>query len=260
MGAWVDTIFTGERLTTKTAEPMISTEKHDAVKQFMLTVTVPILCDTPKGVDHIGTGTLFEIGDRSFLVTARHNFDNQEAKHFAVPNNPIDSDLQTLGRFVLHKPDNEAIDVAVLELLESTTIDAVKKGWRLLKPENAAIASPEGVFLLCGYPSERIRVHDGRLVGTLLLAYTARLKEVPKAEKPVDGRLDLFFHHGTEPTDLTGKPISGPHLRGTSGSSVWEYYESAANRSGRLNPHCESSAFNRHSEGVSTSVPKAGNL
>ena len=76
---------------------MISADKHDAVDQFMRKVTVPIFCDTPNGVDHIGTGTLFEIGDRYFLVTARHNFDNQEAKHFAIPNNPTDSDLHSLA-------------------------------------------------------------------------------------------------------------------------------------------------------------------
>ena len=207
----------------------ISDVKHEAVKQFLRKVTVPILCDTPKGIDHIGTGTLFEIDNKYFLITAQHIFENFNAKDLSIPNNPTDSDLQTLGRFVLHKPSCEAIDIAVLQLQESRTIDTVKKGWRLLKPENAAPASPEGAFLLCGYPSQRITVHGGRLAGTLLIAYTARLGEMPKeAKQPVDPHLDLFFRHDTNPTDLDGQPIAGPHLGGTSGCSIWEYYESAS--------------------------------
>jgi hypothetical protein len=205
---------------------MISTEKAAAVKQFMLKVTVPIFCDTRNGVDHVATGTLFEIDGKCFLVTARHVFDSQEAEHFSIPYNPFSSQLNTLGRFILHKPDHEAIDIAVLELQEEATIDAVKEGWHLLKPQLAAIAAPTGLFLLCGYPSQGMTLTGGKFEGSLMMVYTARMGDIPSdADPPVDGRLDLFFHHSTNATGIDGKPSLTPHLGGTSGASIWQYYE-----------------------------------
>jgi hypothetical protein len=205
---------------------MISAEKQNVVAQFMLRVTIPILCKRSKGIDHIATGTLFEIDDCYYLVTAAHVFDDWNAKNFTIPNDPNGSNLRPLGRFILHKFSEEAIDIAVLELQDSATINAVKKGWVLLKPAHTALASPEGVFILAGYPSEWIKVADQRLTGTLITAYTVRLNEVPEdASEPIHTRLDLFFHHAKEATDANGKPLPSPDLGGTSGSSVWEYYE-----------------------------------
>jgi hypothetical protein len=205
---------------------MIDAEKAAAIKQLMLNVTVPIFCKKREGIDHVSTGTLFEIEDRYFLVTARHVFDDQEVKDFSIPYNPVRSQLYTLGRFMLHKPDNDAIDVAVLEIQEERTIDAIKKGWRLLKPGTAAIAAPKGIFMLCGYPSQRMSLTSETVSGSLIMAYTTRLDEVPSdAEGPIDERLDLFFHHATNAADMHGRPSLIPHLGGTSGASVWQYYE-----------------------------------
>jgi hypothetical protein len=209
----------------KTHADMIDVDKKLAIEQFMLRVTIPIFCRTARGIS-TGTGTLFEIGDECFLVTARHIFDNLEAEHWEIPDNPTDARSLALGRFVLHRPTDEAIDIAVLELQENNTIDAIRKGWRLLTPEHAAIASPQGTFLLCGYPSERLQMSKGRLCGSPISGYTERLKEVPEnAEAPVDERLDLFFHHNTQATNISGELISTPRLGGTSGSSFWEYNE-----------------------------------
>jgi len=145
---------------------VVSPEIMRAIEQFTLKVTVPILYDDRQGIDHIGTGTLFETDDRHFLVTARHLFDGRSAEHCAVPYNPIDSkDFHTLGHLELHKaidPPGLEIDIAVLELLEPTTIDAIRRGWRLLKPEHSAIASAQGTFLLCGYPSKRTNTNRPR--------------------------------------------------------------------------------------------------
>ncbi len=204
---------------------MISPEKQEALEHFLLKVTVPIFCKNPNNVDHIATGTLFEVNGKYYLVTARHIFDDPQARDFAIPTSPNDTEMRRLGHFVLHKWSAEEIDVAVLELQEDATIDAVQKGWMVLNPRHAAIASPQGVFLLCGYPSGFMTVSGQCAGGKLFKGYTARLNEIPQdAKRPVDDRLDLFFHHATE---VHGSPIFSPHLRGTSGSSVWEYFELA---------------------------------
>jgi hypothetical protein len=168
-------------------------------------------------------------------------FRKSEVRNFTIPTDPKVSNFKRLGRHILYWPDNEAIDIAVLEILETSTVDVIKKGWRLLNPEqHSAIASPQGTFLLCGYPSEWAKIIGQRFRGTQLIAYTARLKEVPKnAVSPVDERMDLFFRHTTNGGDLrprnANQPIHGGHapmsppnnLGGTSGASVWEYYHLA---------------------------------
>jgi hypothetical protein len=221
---------------------MIPAEMLRAVEQFMLKVTIPILYHTSQGLDHIATGTLFETCDRYFLVTARHAFENPKVKNFTIPTDPKVSNFKRLGRHILYWPEDEAMDIAVLEILETSTIDVIKKGWRLLNPEqHSAVASPQGTFLLCGYPSEWVKIVGQRFRGTQLIAYTTRLKEVPKnAVSPIDERMDLFFRHTTSGQDLrprnADQPIRGGHaptpppnkLAGTSGSSVWEYYQLAS--------------------------------
>jgi hypothetical protein len=172
-------------------------------------------------------------------VTARHAFENPKVRNFTIPTDPKVSNFKRLGRHILYWPDDEAVDIAVLEILETSTIDVIKKGWRLLIPEqHSAIASPQGTFLLCGYPSEWAKIIGQRFRGTQLIAYTTRLKELPKdAVSPVDERMDLFFRHTTNGRDLrprnADQPIRGDrnpnnlNLAGTSGASVWEYYHLA---------------------------------
>jgi hypothetical protein len=191
-------------------------------------LTVPILYDDPRVLDQIGTGTLFTIAHRYFLVTAAHLFKKTDPARFAIPSNPIrDPNPSTLGRHDLFKPREDFVDIAVLELLEPTTIEKIENGWRVLTLENTAHASPLGTFALCGYPSERARRVGTHLIGgSLITAYTERLPEIPEnAEKPVHPELDLFFYYDVEATGIDGKPLATPHLGGTSGASVWEYRE-----------------------------------
>jgi hypothetical protein len=204
---------------------MIEKEHMLAVEQFMRRVTVPILCSVLSELDHIGTGTIFKIDDRYFLITAAHIFDNVILEDVVIPRNPIASPkLQTLGIFDIHRADNENIDIAILELKEESTIEHIKLGWHALTLNNTAPASKEGTFLICGYPSVRMKVAPGSLGGSLLTAYTERLPTAPKfAEPPVDDRLDMFFAYEAEAKDINGNTLASPHLRGVSGSSIWEY-------------------------------------
>lgn len=75
-------------------------------------------------------------------------------------------------------------------------------------------------------PSERAKPFGSLIAGSLVTAYTERLPEVPEgAAIPVNSDLDLFFNYDVEALDVEGNPIATPHLRGTSGASVWAYRE-----------------------------------
>jgi hypothetical protein len=121
-----------------------------AVEQFTKQVTVPVLYDGEE-FDQIGTGTLFTLDDRLFLVTAAHLFDGADPANFSIPN-PTTTKLHTLGPYHLFRPKDDAVDIAVLELLDKDTIEHARAGWRSLTLENIGIPSRDGLFALCGYP------------------------------------------------------------------------------------------------------------
>ncbi len=54
-------------------------EEHIAIanERYVVGATVPILYDAPDAVDQVGTGTLLELADGHFLITAMHTFDNR---------------------------------------------------------------------------------------------------------------------------------------------------------------------------------------
>lgn len=66
----------------------------NAVEEFCFKATVPILYGMEDGsADQFGTGTLFDIKDRVFLVTAAHVFEEGDLKNFSIPYNPRNTAL-----------------------------------------------------------------------------------------------------------------------------------------------------------------------
>jgi len=204
---------------------MLDTEIMDALAEYTKQITVPILYDDPTKRDQVGTGTMFDVCDRLFLVTAAHLFDKIDPTGFSIPSNPIrDPDPQTIGSFEVYRATDPSIDIAVLELHDPNTIARLRQGWHILTLDNASIASPAGVFALCGYPSERARRKGNMIGGSLVTIYSERLPHTPpRALQPVDPRLDLFFNYEDTATGTDGVELITPHLGGTSGASVWEY-------------------------------------
>lgn len=199
-----------------------------AIEKFVLNVTVPILVETDKGASLYATGTLFEIEERKFIVTAKHIFEGlSDLTKLAFPENPLKGRLFTFGSFKLAKPTDENLDVAVMEIQEDQTISLLKRGWQFLTLRNIAMPSPtsfKGAFFLSGYPVSLANNPGCTLRGAFATAYTQRIAVVPsEVKQPVDQDLDLFFEYGHEGMSITGKQIRTPELPGTSGAAVWEY-------------------------------------
>lgn len=198
-----------------------------AIERFALNVTMPILVDFSGTTHLLATGTLFEIADRFFVVTARHIFDDvPDLTSLAYPENPIKGGLHTLGSFEILKPKEEHIDVAAIELKTPETISNLRTSWQFLSLNNVASASAEtadGAFFLSGYPGSLTQSSDTWVKGAFATAYTQRLLAAPKeAKAPVSPDLDIFFDYGHEATSLAGQAVKTPELPGTSGASVWE--------------------------------------
>ena len=199
----------------------------DAIERFALSVTVPIFLEVGDSSGLLATGTLFKVDGRSFLITARHVFDNlPDLTRLAYPENPIRGGLFTFGSFTVLKPIEEHIDVAAVELKNAEMIAKLEANWQFLSLDNVAaptMVTGDGAFFVSGYPASLTKTEAGWTRGKLATAYTQRLPTPPaNAEPPVIAELDLFFDYGHDATSVTGQPVKTPELPGVSGASVWE--------------------------------------
>ncbi|WP_143016488.1 hypothetical protein [Paraburkholderia phenazinium] len=213
-------------------------DKTSLIEQFTQSVTVPIIFDhAEKGSATYASGSLFEIGGRYFLITARHIFEplsDEYRRQLAYPGDRRGGALYTFGNFDLCLPTEEHIDVAAMELKSPETIGQLKKGWQFLSLANVGrpeMANPGAEYLLAGYPSDDEKhawVREGNIKGRFLQAYSHMLPQAPAhAEKPVVKELDLFFDYAkTASEKRSGNQVQTPDLRGTSGCSVWQFVES----------------------------------
>jgi hypothetical protein len=195
-------------------------QKREALRAFLASVTVPILYYDPKGGgDQIGTGTLFTVAGRLFLVTAAHLFKDHDPAHFSIPSVRT-TELWSLGRGKLLTPRDDAFDIAVFELHEEATIARAKASWRILTLANIGPASLSGVFVLCGFPSERAERRGDVIRGSRVVVFSERIEPPENVRPPAHPAVDLFFHY-RETVDGT----KTPNLGGCSGASIYEYRE-----------------------------------
>jgi hypothetical protein len=93
----------GYRIAMADTKAPTDPEIMKALGAFASKVAVPILYDDPRAVDQIGTGTLFAIKNRLFLVTAAHLFNGHDPARFAIPS-VHSTQLWSLGRCNLLVP------------------------------------------------------------------------------------------------------------------------------------------------------------
>jgi hypothetical protein len=207
-----------------------------AVEQFMRSVTVPILADrSGEQLAHLGTGTLFDVSGKMFLVTAKHIFDGEDLDKIAIPESPRESKVHTLGSraiFSLDDSSDREFDIVVSRLDVDAICNSIRANWRCLSFADTSTADEHGRFVICGYPSalitERTKSGYADLVATALIFYTNRIPVPNGAQAPVDERIDLFFRHEKESKSLTGESITSPKFQGISGASVWQTFPTPA--------------------------------
>lgn len=203
----------------------------ESYKRFLASVAVPILYDDPSNkLDHLGTGTLFELDDMHFLVTARHVLEGKELPRLLLPEQPGGKPI-TLGDFEVVTPQDPPcmdLDLTILRLKHPEAIKTLTAGWRFLRRTNVAAPTHNGHFLLCGYPRVFVVPDDNgrKLSMKLVNLVTKRISATPHdAKQPVQENLDIFLSHDDGAYDLNDTTIGKLDLQGMSGSSVWEITE-----------------------------------
>jgi hypothetical protein len=214
----------------------LNEEALSAIQQFIAEFTIPIMYEFAAADGILGTGTLFKISDRYFIVTAAHLFDAAEfRREFREEFNPeklacpdqrsrVPERPTTFGNCNLCSTAQTDFDhdAAFIELKSPEKIERLSRHWTFLTLDQAGKPTDEELFFLAGYPVALVTYGPDRYSGPLAVIRTNRLPNPPEdAIEPIDLRYDLFFKYSTKAKlGTTDDTIESPGLRGASGGSI----------------------------------------
>lgn len=218
--------------------------QHEALNEYRLRFTVPLLSETADGPDILGTGTLFTHEGRFFIVTADHVFRSKpgiagspliDRSMVHVPREPRRvgepmTGVAMLGRHALHhftgSPD---VDVVVVELLDPAIVADLRNGWEFLPFSQAEdVAETDDRFVITGFMHHGVRYNARRntLSQQMLNLETDRLHYTP-ALRTLVPEFDVFLHFQNDGMTVDGVQRSVKTLVGLSGGPIWALREVA---------------------------------
>jgi hypothetical protein len=190
---------------------------NQAVQQFLLRTTLPILVQETGQYGVMGCGALYRDERGSFLITAQHVATEvlSTTRLLGVPVGPSPSRVLTLGKGVMASAPNE--DVAVLRLDQPELVDALDSGgqFRFLDRSNLAVDFEAAGFMLYGYPAANsgMKADDSE---------TFSSRGVFIEGSHYDGACDAVSNVTLGPHDLLFEwKDRDANLRGISGSPIW---------------------------------------
>ncbi len=205
---------------------MAMKQLEQAIVQYAIQASVPILevADDLAGTKHCGTGFFYEHDSRLFLITARHVFDKCDQESLAVPKKPTDTHLTTLGAHCINFPDDELLDVAVVEIQETELAKELSDGWYVLSRADIADFDPLADYFILGFPVQAMRSTGKGFAGKPQPIFMSVSDGKPtKSLGPAYTNVDMFFD---EKNSLSGFEKNRPKdLHGISGSAIWKMVE-----------------------------------
>jgi len=216
--------------------------ERNAIQNFLIEVTLPIIATVQDTFCIIGTGTLFRIANRLFLVSAAHILDEFTPDRWAFPTGPHTGTIMTFGQAEFFRPNDESADVCIAELKDPNVIAVLERsGWRILSLHNVWLPdySADRVYL-SGFPSVRAKFEQGNLKGRLFVVPTSLHAQTPEATQysadAVTKGVDFFMDYKKPINELTGEDVSDVSIKGTSGCSIWGYRKIGWRRHGVWSP------------------------
>ena len=202
-------------------EPGIPAEKHCAIAAFLGKSSVPLYRAEPGQQVRVGTGTLFTVNGRHYLITAAHVLESIPAGCVGLPTGPSARAITTLGPSLRLRAALEEHDIALVALEDDEVIDRLVGSWTFLQPRNLGVPRhPEQLFIVCGYPGPC----SGDVGGPepLVVMSNGYRGEIDRLAVAFDPAIDLLLEYPPNPVDLdSGEHVDAPRLQGLSGASVW---------------------------------------
>jgi hypothetical protein len=204
----------------------LAEHERSAVHKFLIQVTLPIIIEEDGQFGIAGTGTLFKIADRHFLISAAHILDSYGPEEWAFGTTPGRGLIKTFGQAEFVRTKDPSADICIAELKSPQAIDDLEKGWRFLTLDNVWLPDlSSDAALLCGFPSAKARFDGKDLNGRLLLCRSNLLPTPPdiKDSEPITKGLDFFIGFENPVNEITGENVATLDIEGVSGSSLWAY-------------------------------------
>jgi hypothetical protein len=197
-----------------------------AVEQYVLRVSIPLFRYVDTNPVAWGTGTLLEVGNRCFLVTADHLIDEADASELSLPLSRDRGGITTLGNMKVIRPNREYyLDVSIIELENVDIISSLRKNWNFLQLSQIGLPTLGARHVVCGFPVELTTANETSINQVPVAIFTDMIVEWPAEGTNVNKNWDLFFGLDSEAETFSGSVAKVPSLRGASGAVVWELVE-----------------------------------
>jgi len=190
--------------------------------------TVPLIEEDEKTAAILGSGTLFSVNSKHYLITAAHVIDElvkaKRTDRIGIPLGRVGSPVCNLGKhYITYDLKTEIFDIAIIRLDQPEMAAALATHWNFLSPRNiAGLRSEIKKCFVAGYPRATSRTTaDWQMSSTFMAFATTFLDRVPDDAQDVRDGLDVFLDHEEKGTALDGTLVELPRLQGVSGASVW---------------------------------------
>jgi hypothetical protein len=197
----------------------IPAREFNAVKQFLIRSTVPLVYESSDVAGIQGTGCLFEQSGNLYFVTAGHVLEGLNPDTLGIPLRQIDSEIFTLGEGLMGWSKNDKFDVGAYRIDDKSFAMQLRQSYTVLSNSNVGPTAIEGRYIIPGYPRATIK----RVGNTLQPADLTQVHTGAYDGEVIDNRAshDLFFKWGKEAESLWGHKAETPSLKGISGAPVW---------------------------------------
>jgi hypothetical protein len=193
-----------------------------ALEQFMLRSALPILAEVDGDVHARGTGTLFTMRDRYYLVTADHVLKDIDGATLSSPMGRTNATILTWGCVsILNYKSAPALDVAVVEFNSPEVIAGLSSAYTFLTLDQVGIPSGGPDHWVVGFP-EALSASDHATVNQTPMSFLTKLLPSPPKWARDVVPTDLFLAMASEGELDNGARISMPRFQGVSGASIWE--------------------------------------
>jgi hypothetical protein len=202
--------------------PLLNDDETLATDRFISACTLPLVEELGSQVAVLGSGNLYEVCGRSFIVSAAHSFEPFDPERVGVlaRTGPGSRAFLTLNGCRRYYWPDPILDVTVIEVRPGALLDALRSTYSFRGTSAVAPASKLfAQYVMVGYARAAAIMGSGtitpRVVKITSTSYEGRLPDDFDANREL---LLNFSEHGW--TD-TGTKVETLPLQGLSGAAVW---------------------------------------
>jgi hypothetical protein len=212
------------RATDPMASSLTEAEAH-ALNYRLAGCTVPLI-EEDSGGDQVavrGTGTLFKVLGRHFLVTASHVLEDFSGNHIGLPVKRIGGagEFWTFDKSMLIRSTNEYIDVGAIELHTAGLVEALlDQGQHFLSPDDLAPHRQQfDYYVIVGFPASVAFTRTGAIWPRAIKITSCEY--LGDSNPRADPETDLLLEFAPDGERPDGTLAETPKLQGISGAAVW---------------------------------------